>query len=256
MSRPAAQRLTIHTVSDAPVASVAAQAYRDLASPAAQRLGQTVSRALGVALAPVNGALWTAEQALAWLEREVQARFVERDVPEAAIQPPPASVLGATVLGVQAAAGEPKLSSLFAELLATAMDARRAGAVHPAFAEIIRQLLPDEARLLARIAQVGSVHFETRKGARRDSSLYEHERVREHLPGTELARRAGCKRPAEALAYVTNLERLGLVEERMRQVGSIAAEASGTPIPPNTPYLVELALTPFGQRFRTCCIAH
>jgi hypothetical protein len=43
---------------------------------------------------------------------------------------------------------EPSLKDLYLNLLATASDDRRADQAHPAFAEIIKQLTPDETKLL------------------------------------------------------------------------------------------------------------
>jgi hypothetical protein len=223
--------------------SVAALAYRDLASPSAQRLGRTVARALGVALAPVNGTLWTAEQALAWLEREVQARLAKRGVPETGVQAPSAPLLGATVLGVQTAAAEPNLSEFFAELLSAAMDAQRAGSVHPSFADLIRQLAPDDARILAALARKGGRlrlhgYASSRSGRYGMMAGYSVHRV---LIG--FATDAEAKVPKEAAVAFDNLRRLGLCDERLEE----SPKQNGT-------RAAYLELTAFGRRFCAACV--
>lgn len=122
--------------------------YEDILHPAAKDVGEAVRRAVALTLSPVNGVLWTAEQALAWLEAKVSERFEETKTPKETVTTPSPALLGAVIVGVQCAAGEPTLSQLFANLLATSMDARTSPFAHPAYAEILRQMLPDEARLL------------------------------------------------------------------------------------------------------------
>ena len=43
--------------------------YTDVASPAAREVGTTLGRAVRLALVPLNGALWSIEQAYDWVTR-------------------------------------------------------------------------------------------------------------------------------------------------------------------------------------------
>jgi hypothetical protein len=63
------------------------------------------------------------------------------------IEPKP-MIAGPTIDAMKYCGSEPHLRDLFANLLATAMDARTAENVHPAFVEIIKQLSADQAKMI------------------------------------------------------------------------------------------------------------
>jgi hypothetical protein len=73
------------------------------------------------------------------------------DVPEENIVTPSPIVAGPTLLALSYMHSESSLKDLYLNLLATASDNRRASQAHPAFAEVIKQLAPDEAVLLKNI---------------------------------------------------------------------------------------------------------
>jgi len=66
--------------------------------------------------------------------------------------PPKPEIVGPTIDAVKYAGSDPELSNLFANLLATSMDARTAKDAHPFFAGAIKELTPDEARILKYLA--------------------------------------------------------------------------------------------------------
>src|SRR5689334_13361717 len=77
--------------------------YDDLVHPGAAEIGKTVHRAIRVALSPVNGTLWTIEQAIEWVELQATTRLGTRGVrPEDVVAPTP-EVLGTILVGVQIA---------------------------------------------------------------------------------------------------------------------------------------------------------
>lgn len=69
-------------------------------------------------------------------------------IPDEDLITPRLSVAGPTVQGIAFTVDEPELRSMYLNLLAAASDARRSKTAHPSFAEIIRQLSPEEATLL------------------------------------------------------------------------------------------------------------
>jgi hypothetical protein len=77
------------------------------------------------------------------------------DVPAENIVTPSPTVAGPTLLALSYTHSEPSLKDMYLNLLATASDNRRAGQAHPAFAEIIKQLSPDEAKVLNSIVSPG-----------------------------------------------------------------------------------------------------
>jgi Abortive infection alpha len=70
-------------------------------------------------------------------------------VPAENIVTPSSSVAGPTILALSYTYDEPSLKEMYLNLLAAASDDRRASRAHPAFAEIIKQLAPEEARELS-----------------------------------------------------------------------------------------------------------
>jgi hypothetical protein len=77
----------------------------------------------------------------------VLARIIE-DVPEERLMLPEPSVAVPALESLALVGHEPTLADMYIKLLATVMDSQSADDAHPAFAEIIRQMTPDEARLL------------------------------------------------------------------------------------------------------------
>ena len=124
--------------------------YQDVAQPAAKEIGtalQTVAKAIHIALAPVSVLVWGYERIRDYLN-ETLTEKLKRVPPDRIVTPSP-TVAGPIVEALRFAAHELPLRELYANLLATSMDADTAQEAHPAFVEVIRQLAPDEARLLA-----------------------------------------------------------------------------------------------------------
>ncbi|QFG69060.1 DUF4393 domain-containing protein [Ornithinimicrobium pratense] len=69
-------------------------------------------------------------------------------VPEDDIVTPEPSVAVPAIQGLSYSLSTPQLKEMYLQLLASASDARRREDAHPAFADIIRELSPDEAHLL------------------------------------------------------------------------------------------------------------
>jgi hypothetical protein len=112
----------------------------------------------------------------------------------------------------QTRAGVPELRELFATLLAAGMDSESAPRAHPTFADIIRQLTGDEARLLRTLAvDVEPTLAEFQPEELKDEALV-HARMR--LAWEAICTRAKLEREESLPEYVSNLERLGLIEFR------------------------------------------
>jgi len=196
---------------DKRLAGVATRVYDDLVHPSAVEIGKAVHRVVSVALSPVNGTLWTVEQALEWAESAATKRLDVRSVRAHDVVAPTPELLGAVVLGIQVSSASSELRDLFANLLATAVERDRARIAHPAFAEIIKQLLPDEARVALRLAELGlagrPVQLRVELQAERQKVTFER-----HI--NTLAHEAGCQWPEMLPSYLANLARLGLIRNQ------------------------------------------
>lgn len=119
--------------------------YQDIVQPAAKEVGtalQTVAKTIHIALAPLSAMVWGYDRIKDYLERALTERL-KGIAPENIITPNPA-VVGPAVEALRFTAHEPSLRELYANLLATSMDAETAQNSHPAFIEIIRQMTADE----------------------------------------------------------------------------------------------------------------
>lgn len=70
------------------------------------------------------------------------------EIPPEMLVAPPAAVAVPAMQALGYSLDEPELKKMYLDLLATASDSRRQGEAHPAFADVIRQLSPAEARAL------------------------------------------------------------------------------------------------------------
>lgn len=123
--------------------------YQDVLQPAAQELGkalQTVAKIVHVALAPVSSLVWGYDQIKDFVSTKVADRL--KNVPPENIVTPKPNVAGPALESLRYTGHESSLSDLYANLLAASMDKTTASGAHPAFVEIIKQLTPDEAKLV------------------------------------------------------------------------------------------------------------
>jgi len=137
--------------------------YQDVLQPAAKEAGQqlvTVAKAVGVALAPLQVAVWGYQAIKDYLGPKVTARLAKKPAEE--IKAPDRIIAGPVVMGMAFAAEAPHLKEMYANLLASSMHSPTAKRVHPSFVQIIQQLSPDEAKILKWVAtehKGGSILF-------------------------------------------------------------------------------------------------
>lgn len=187
--------------------------YQDVAQPAAQEIGkalQTVAKTVHVALAPVSALVWGYDQIREFVASKVSERL--KNVPPEDIISPKPNVAGPALESLRYTGHEESLSDLYANLLAASMDKSTADGAHPAFVEIIKQLTPDEAKLVSLFLRqmpfpLLDVRWEfkneteTRQGGKHVLVNYSH-----------LGEIVGCEYKHLVPAYLDNLCRLGLAE--------------------------------------------
>ncbi len=123
--------------------------YQDMVQPAAREIGknlETATKSVRLVLAPVAALVWGYEK----IKDYVQASLTEKlkDIPKERLVTPNPTVAGPALEALKYAGHNPDLRELYSNLLATSIDVKTAHEAHPAFVEIIRQLTPDEARIL------------------------------------------------------------------------------------------------------------
>ena len=121
--------------------------------------------------------------------------------------PNPALALGAITGSLT---NDEVLRERYLNLLAAAMDRATAGQVHPGFLDVLRQLTPDEVRIVSTFQHDGPYPLITVSARYRFGERLSTELRHFSLLGTQ----AGCEHPERAPMYIDNLCRLGLTELR------------------------------------------
>lgn len=187
--------------------------YQDVVQPAAQEIGkalQTVAKTVHVALAPVSALVWGYDQIKDFVSSKVAERL--KNVPPENIVTPKPNVAGPALESLRYTGHEEPLSDLYANLLAASMDKATATGAHPAFVEIIRQLTPDEAKLVSLFLRempfpLLNVRWEYKE------PIEEKQGGKDVLVNFSLlGELAGCEFNHLVPAYIDNLCRLGLAE--------------------------------------------
>jgi hypothetical protein len=166
--------------------------------------------------------------------------------PKRLIEPAP-EVFASVVEGYQTRAEIPELRAMFARLLATAMVKDERGLAHPSFAEVIRQMTGEEARVFGAVVSNGP-YFHIQYAADRDLTMDErNEQLRRawEILAQE-AQITGAGVVARVGYALGNLTRLGLI----RNIETVNVD-SGTPVPTGRAVLT----TEFGDRFAAVCLS-
>jgi len=132
------------------------------------------------------------------------------DIPDENLITPPASVAVPALQGLSYTFEEPNLKELYLNLLATASDDRRADRAHPAFADIIKQLAPNETELLNITLSRQSIVAARVKDARTDPPGSFIVLMSHLLPIVDDETGEPQEEP-QAPTWVDNWQRLGLV---------------------------------------------
>lgn len=237
--------------------------YDDALKPVAQEVGKAlglIGQTVNAMLVPLQGFVWAWGQIADYVGATVPRVLEERGVPISRIQTPDADIAVPSLEALRYS----KLRENFARLIATSMDAEHAGEAHPAFVEILKQMTPDEARILEFLPRLG------RSEPLVDLTYLDNERglfILERHVGT-LATDARCEAPERLAAYVDNLCRLGLTErpdleylredwryDRIRALGVVKDAASR--VPAGAMFSIQtgtIGVTTLGDAFRHACM--
>jgi len=123
--------------------------YQDAIQPAAIQVGkslETVTKVVNLALAPLKVLVWGYEK----IEQFIAVNVAERleNVPSNEITTPKSNIVVPALQALTYSGDEPELQDLFANLIAASMDVKTLHYAHPSFVETIKELTPDEAKLM------------------------------------------------------------------------------------------------------------
>lgn len=207
------------------------------------------------------------EEALLEVHRMLEERL--KSVPvENIVQPSPRIAVPA--LQNASITEETEIRELYANLLAGSMNKVVKNGVHPAYAEIIKQLSPDEAKILYYMKNHPTVPIINLRAENKDL-----EGITVVSNFTNIGSLVGCEAPNRADEYLDNIERLGLLKN-MGDLASLTDKNLYKPLK-NNPYILSqmdqirekitlnipkikegyVELTNFGKAFcQVCCVTN
>jgi len=190
------------------VAQTAGKTYDDIAHPTAHATGQIVSfvpRTIKVWLGKWEKWILNGEYAIKETELLLEEKL--KRIPEEKIVEPEPYVAVPALQQLSYSFNSEELRELYANLLASSMNTDTKLDVHPAFVDIIKQLTPDEAKLLGyfskqQVIPAVSVHLKATEG----KGYTVIERIRVIIPDNVLFV------PQNVEVYIENLIRLKLLD--------------------------------------------
>jgi hypothetical protein len=123
--------------------------YQDVVQPSAKEIGKslaTITKTINIALGPIKLLVWGYDQIEEYLTKKIAEKL--KETPEENIITPPTYIAGPAIEALRFAGYNEDLRELYANLLATSMDKNTADKAHPGYVDIIKNISPDEARLL------------------------------------------------------------------------------------------------------------
>lgn len=178
-------------------------------SPIAQSIGQSVANLWNLAFAS-HIDLWLKKQE--YRHQLNYQDYVNRtskklnDIPINKLIEPPLNIIGPAIEASKYYIDSEYLREFFANLIAASMNNDKIKDVHPSYVEIIKQISPDEAKLLKYIA--GENHALYNVHSKQPDGSY-HIVMRNF---SVIAFHAGCESPLDIATYLDNLSRLGLIQ--------------------------------------------
>ncbi len=184
--------------------------YQDMLQPAAKEIGeslQTIAKTVHVVLAPVSALVWGYEQIQEFVGQKLTEKLI--NTPVNAIRSPNPNIAGPAIEALRFVGHDSLLRELYANLLATSMDSAAVLLAHPGFVEIVKQMTPDEAKLM-NFLSAKQPHPLITVRAVSESAAAGGAVVLHHF--SLLGEKAGAEHPELAPGYLDNLRRLGLIE--------------------------------------------
>lgn len=187
---------------------LASGVYDDALKPAVKATGgllELLPRTIRAALAPIEKWVLHREYQLKETSKLLEEKL--RDVPPEQIETPAPYIAVPALQYISYCMDNNELREMYANLLASSMNKVVKNGVHPGYVEIIKQLSPDEAKILRHIAKEEKIPT---------ISVYYCESSGGNLRVVKDFSNVGyltlCENPQDICKYLSNLVRLGLIE--------------------------------------------
>lgn len=164
-----------------------------------------MAKTIHIALAPIAALVWGYDQIRDFVTTRVAEKL--KNVPPERIKTPSATLAGPALEALRYTGHDATLRELYANLLATSIDSETAASAHPAFVDMIKNMAPDEAKIMRFLAtSVDYPALDLRLNLKEGGFVFLHRHI--SLIGMD----AGCDHPQFGANYLDNLCRLGLIE--------------------------------------------
>lgn len=188
------------------VKAVAEKAYDDLAHPVLQTAGEILSlplKAIDAKLIPIKK--WIAQEQYNYQRTLLLLGEKMANVEEEKITSPENYVAIPALQQIEYCYDSEELRNMYANLLAASMNTDTKWRVHPSYVDIIKQMTPDEAKLLRVLYATKLTPIIHVKQYMNDKESYT-DIVQNYSTLTRY-----CESPSGIYAYLNNLQRLGLI---------------------------------------------
>lgn len=201
--------------------------YEDAAQPALREIGQGLGGMLKMVVLPLKMLGYKADQLLEDFEEKLNKKG--ETIPKENLQAPDPMIAGPVIQSLGYTMHEENLRNMFTNLLVTGMNSALSNDAHPAFVEVIKQLSPDEAKVVIYLSEM----FQEKSNDSSSIGRYRAKDVPNILPivnfsiklaagGTSIIKRnvclitekAQCRFADEEERYIDNLSRLGILRIR------------------------------------------
>lgn len=189
--------------------SIAKDAYQDTGKPVLKPTGELlglIPRTIKAVLLPLEKWVVGREYNLVETEKLLQQKL--ENIPLEQIVSPEAHIAVPAIQYISYCMDNKELRNMYANLLAKSMSSVMKNDVHPAFVEIIKQLCPDEAKVMKEFYKESP--FPTLSVRKENKS---HEGVYIISDFSNIGYIASCEYPSEIMKYFDNLIRLGLLKK-------------------------------------------
>lgn len=187
---------------------IAKSAYDDVGKPVAKPTGELlglVPRAIKAALSPLEKWIISQEYNVAETKKLLEEKL--KNTPPEQIQPPEPYIAVPALQYISYCMDNNELRNMYANLLANSMDSVVKNGVHPGFVEIIKQLSPDEAKILNYFSfnnMVPTISLKLLSNQKGYKTILRN--------FSNIGELVDCEEPYDISIYFNNLIRLGLIE--------------------------------------------
>lgn len=189
--------------------NIANEAYQDGGKPVLKPTGELfglIPRTIKAMLLPLEKWIVGREYNLAETQKLLQKKL--ENVPSEQIVSPEAHIAVPAIQYISYCMDNEELRNMYANLLAKSMSSVVKNDVHPAFVEIIKQLCPDEAKIMKELYK--NYRIPTLSVRKENQS---HEGINIISGFSDIGYIVKCEYPLEVIKYIDNLIRLGLLKK-------------------------------------------